>query len=207
MASCLLKSECVDLERKLYKMTWWATAINQISVPSGMNMCGGSVAVITTSGGVEMYHYNSSQSAWKKDSSVADMQSDINSLNMSINSLYQQVYELSYGSPQVEWGMINDVEVGANSSATFSVEYENTEWNDNYGDEENPEYPWQVPTVMFSFYTTAGTVDRLAKYEVGITGRTRSGFSGVIKNSDSSARTPVIYWLALTKRTSESDGE
>lgn len=204
MASCLLKSECVDLKRKLYLMTWWATAINQISVPSGMNMCGGSTAIITTATVVDLYRYNSNTSSWKKDDSIKQ---SVNDLYGAINSLGDQMWGLETESPQVEWGMINDVEVAANSSATFSVTFEHENWAENTGSEEEPYYEWQVPFVCFSFYTTAGTVDRLAKYEVGITGRTRSGFSGVIKNSDSSARTPVIYWLALTKRTSESDGE
>lgn len=84
MASCLLKSECVNLEQKLYKMTWWATAINQISVPSGMNMSGGSVAVITTSDGVECYRYNANACAWKKESTASELASKIDALENDV---------------------------------------------------------------------------------------------------------------------------
>ena len=80
MASCLLKSECVNLEQKLYKMTWWATALNQITVPSGMNMAGGSVAVITTSGGIDCYRYNANASAWKKEANISDLIDDVDAL-------------------------------------------------------------------------------------------------------------------------------
>ena len=189
MASLLLKSECVNLEQRLYKMTWWATALNQIVVPSGMNMCGGSIAVITAGNNVNTYVYNSNTNAWKqKTGGDAQLKADVQQLKADVNRLNTTEWTFYVESPELEYGMINDVEVGANSTATFSVEYTH-DWTD-----------FDVPYVFFSFYTTSATAGRLANYEVGITGRTKNGFSGVIVNNDSSARTPVIYWLAITKR-------
>lgn len=189
MASLLLNCECVDLKEKLYKMTWWATALNQITVPSGMNMCGGSIAVITAGNNVNTYVYNSNTNAWKqKTGGDAQLKADVEQLKRDVNILQPIAWEVLSESPQLEYGMINNVEVGANSTATFSVEYTH-DWTD-----------FDVPYVFFSFYTTSATAGRLANYEVGLTGRTATGFSGIIVNNDSSARTPVIYWLAITKR-------
>lgn len=90
MASCLINSECVDLKNKLYNMTWWATAINQITVPSGMSMSGGSTAVITTSAGVDIYKYNASTSSWKKCSSYAT-QSEFNNLSEKVDKIDSRI--------------------------------------------------------------------------------------------------------------------
>lgn len=194
MASLLLKSECVNLEQRLYKMTWWATALNQIVVPSGMNMCGGSIAVITAGNNVNTYVYNSNTNAWKqKTGGDAQLKADVEQLKADVNRLNTTEWTFYVESPELEYGMINNVEVEANSTATFSVEFTH-DWTD-----------FDVPYVFFSFYTTNATAGRLANYEVGLTGRTRTGFSGVIVNNDSSARTPVIYWLAITKRYYEDE--
>lgn len=206
MASCLLKCECVDLSRKLYNMTWWATALNQISVPSGMNMCGGSVAIITTSGGVESYHYNSSSSSWKKDSSISDIYSDMDALWSEISGLQFSVTE---EMPQLEYGLVNNVTVSANGTNTFEITYQHEDWSYNIGDEDNPEYAWEVPVVLFSFFATEQAVGNVADYAVSVAARTRSGFTAAIKNNSSSSRTPYIYWVAITKPyvAVESDGE
>ena len=94
MASCLLKSECVDLANQLYKMTFWATAINQITAPSGMNIAGGSVAVITNSNGVENYYYNSSTSSWKKDTRLSSVDSKVDSIEDDVGVLKTKVFNV-----------------------------------------------------------------------------------------------------------------
>lgn len=77
MASCLLNCELVDIQQKLYRMTWWATALNQISVPGNMTMSGGSVAIITDTAGVKRYVYNETRNEWKLCSGVGEVEAKI----------------------------------------------------------------------------------------------------------------------------------
>ena len=118
MASCLLKSECVDLANQLYKMTFWATAINQISAPSGMNIAGGSVAVVTNSNGVENYYYNASTSTWKKDTRLSNVDSTIESIEDDVDVLKTKVFNVvAYAGGVTEY----DIPIGELTHATGST--------------------------------------------------------------------------------------
>lgn len=94
MASCLLNCELVDISEKLYRMTWWATALNQISVPGNMTMCGGSTAIITDTSGVKRYVYDEVQNTWKLCSGISDVKSKIPTVEYG----YYQCQSISAGS-------------------------------------------------------------------------------------------------------------
>lgn len=101
MASCLLNCELVDISQKLYRMTWWATALNQISAPGNMMMCGGSKAIITDSSGVKTYFYNESTSSWKLyegSSGSAELENRVASLENNVRSLSQDLSTYSLES-------------------------------------------------------------------------------------------------------------
>lgn len=95
MASCLLNCELVDIQNKLYRMTWWATALNQITVPGNMTMSGGSKAIITDSSGVKYYFYNESTSSWKlyegSSGGSAELEGRVSSLENNVRSLSQDI--------------------------------------------------------------------------------------------------------------------
>ena len=100
MASCLLNCELVDIQNKLYRMTWWATALNQIVVPGNMTMSGGSKAIITDSSGVKYYFYNESTSSWKlyegSSGGSAELESRVASLESNVTRMNQdlETYQL-----------------------------------------------------------------------------------------------------------------
>lgn len=67
MAVELIHCNCIDHKNSLYQMEFWATSLSDCVAPSGMNMCGGSKAIITSANSVKHYIYNSSNNSWKED--------------------------------------------------------------------------------------------------------------------------------------------
>lgn len=177
MASCLLNCELVDISEKLYHMTWWATALNQISVPGNMTMCGGSRAIITDSSGVKTYFYNESTSSWKLYEGSAS----------EISALETELQEVSSKMPVIKYGVSNVGNIATNTATNFDVTF----------DEPFP----SAPIVMTTPYTVAtGHMDN-GLVEVCVTAMTASNASFRIYNNSGTNRNVTFYWLAIYQPT------
>lgn len=173
MASCLLNCELVDISQKLYRMTWWATALNQISAPGNMTMCGGSKAIITDSSGVKTYFYNESTSSWKLYEGSAS----------EISALEAELQEVRSQMPVIKYGYSTVGNVAANTATNFDITFDES-------------FPGQ-PIVMTTAYTIASGVMDNGLVEVCVTAKTATGASFRIYNNSATQRNVAFYWLAI----------
>ena len=177
MASCLLNCELVDISEKLYRMTWWATALNQISIPGNMAMSGGSKAIITDSSGVKYYFYNESTASWKLYEGSAS----------EISALETELQEVRSKMPVIKYGISTVGNIATNTATNFDVTF----------DEPFP----SAPIVMTTTYTVAsGSIDN-GLVEVCVTGKTASKASFRIYNNSNTQRNVIFYWLAIYQPT------
>lgn len=177
MASCLLNCELVDIKNHLYRMTWWATALNQISVPGNMTMIGGSKAIITDSSGVKYYFYNETTSSWKLYEGSAS----------EISALETELQEVRSKMPVIKYGTSNVGNVAPNTSTNFDITFDKPFLGQ--------------PMVMVTTYTTAsGALDN-GLVEVCVTSRSATGTSFRIYNNSATQRSVVFYWIAIYQPT------
>lgn len=177
MASCLLNCELVDISQKLYRMTWWATALNQISVPGNMTMCGGSRAIITDSSGVKTYFYNESTSSWKLYEGSAS----------EISALEAELQEVESKMPKVLYGTVSAGNIATKTASNFEV----------FFDEKFD----GVPCVMTTTYTVeTGNVDN-GLVEVAVTEKRADGVKFRVYNNSNTQRNVTFYWLAIYQPT------
>lgn len=171
MASCLLNCELVDISQKLYRMTWWATALNQISVPGNMTMCGGSRAIITDSSGVKTYFYNESTSSWKLYESSIDA----------------ELQEVKSHMPIIKYGVSTVGNVTANTAVNFDITFDNS-------------FPSQPIVMVTPFSVASGVMDN-GLVEICVTGMSTIGASLRVYNNSTSQRNVTFYWLAIYQPT------